>query len=93
VIGAIAGTLLVNFAKDKISTALPELWLYALGLLFILAVTILPKGLAGLFGPDHPFKPAKVGDIFARWRRSRAAEPTTLTPLDAPTAREEETVA
>ena len=49
VIGAIAGTLLVNFAKDKISTALPELWLYGLGLLFILAVTALPKGIAGLF--------------------------------------------
>jgi len=49
VIGAIAGTLLVNFAKDKISTALPELWLYGLGLLFIIAVTVLPKGIAGLF--------------------------------------------
>ena len=49
VVGAIAGTLLVNFAKDKISTALPELWLYGLGLLFIIAVTVLPKGIAGLF--------------------------------------------
>jgi len=49
VIGAILGTLLVNFAKDKISTALPELWLYGLGLLFIIAVTVLPKGIAGLF--------------------------------------------
>ena len=45
--GALAGALLVNFAKDKVSTALPELWLYALGALFILAVTALPKGLAG----------------------------------------------
>lgn len=69
--GALAGTLLVNFAKDKVSTALPELWLYALGLLFILAVTVLPKGLAGLFGPDHPFKPEKFGDMFARWRKQK----------------------
>src|SRR3546814_8571649 len=55
-IGAIAGALLVNFAKDKISTAMPEVWLYGLGALFIAAVTILPQGLAGLFGPDHPFR-------------------------------------
>ena len=48
--GAIAGTLLVNFAKDKVSTALPELWLYGLGAMFILAVTVLPRGLAGLVG-------------------------------------------
>jgi len=49
VVGAIVGALLVNFAKDKISTALPELWLYGLGFLFIIAVTILPNGISGLF--------------------------------------------
>ena len=47
--GAIAGALLVNFAKDQISSALPSLWLYALGLLFILVVSFLPNGIAGLF--------------------------------------------
>ena len=78
--GALAGALLVNFAKDKISTAFPELWLYGLGLLFILSVTALPKGLAGLFGPDHPFKPEKLGDMFARWRRARAAGATAPKP-------------
>jgi len=58
-IGALAGALLVNFAKDKISTALPELWLYGLGALFILAVTALPKGLAGIRLPDLRAKPEK----------------------------------
>lgn len=72
VAGALAGALLVNFAKDKVSTALPELWLYALGALFIIAVTVLPKGLAGLFGPDHPFRPSRAGDMFARWRKDKA---------------------
>jgi urea transport system permease protein len=47
--GAIAGTLLVNFAKDQISSAFPSLWLYGLGALFILAVSFLPSGIAGLF--------------------------------------------
>lgn len=50
--GAIAGTLLVNFAKDQISSALPSLWLYGLGALFVLAVSFLPTGIAGLFQPD-----------------------------------------
>lgn len=92
VIGAIFGALLVNFAKDKISTAFPELWLYGLGILFILAVTVLPKGLAGLFGPDHPFKPAKMGDMFARWRKGKAAESDAPIAPEA-TPKEEETVA
>jgi urea transport system permease protein len=47
--GAIAGTLLVNFAKDQISSALPSLWLYVLGLLFVLVVSFLPNGIAGIF--------------------------------------------
>ncbi|HEV3157152.1 MAG TPA: urea ABC transporter permease subunit UrtC [Candidatus Baltobacteraceae bacterium] len=50
--GAIAGTLLVNFAKDQISSALPSLWLYALGLLFILVVSFLPNGIAGIFSTE-----------------------------------------
>ncbi len=54
-IGAILGTLLVNFAKDKISSAFPELWLYMMGGLFVLVVTVLPEGLGGLLrllGPE-----------------------------------------
>ncbi|HEY0958002.1 MAG TPA: urea ABC transporter permease subunit UrtC [Novosphingobium sp.] len=84
VAGALAGALLVNFAKDKVSTALPELWLYALGTLFILAVTVLPKGLAGLCGPDHPFKPGRKGDMFARWRRDKAEQQTAGSEAPAP---------
>lgn len=46
--GAIAGTLLVNFAKDDISSALPDVWLYVLGAIFILVVTLMPRGIAGV---------------------------------------------
>ena len=46
--GALAGALLVNFAKDEISSAFPSAWLYFLGLIFLLVVTFLPNGLAGL---------------------------------------------
>ncbi|ACT60393.1 urea ABC transporter permease subunit UrtC [Hirschia baltica] len=48
-IGAIAGTILINVSRDRISSAFPELWLYFIGALFVLSVTFLPKGLAGLY--------------------------------------------
>lgn len=47
--GAIVGALLVNLARDAVSSAFPELWLYLMGALFIFVVTLLPRGLAGLF--------------------------------------------
>jgi len=46
--GAILGTLLVNFGKDKISSAFPEFWLYVMGALFILVVTLMPQGIGGV---------------------------------------------
>ena len=48
-IGAVLGTLLVNFAKDKVSSWFPEIWLYLMGALFVLAVTVMPNGIGGLF--------------------------------------------
>jgi urea transport system permease protein len=48
VIGAVAGTLLVNWAKTSFSEAFPELWLFAMGSLFIAVVLAFPRGLAGL---------------------------------------------
>ena len=48
-VGAIAAALLVNLARDRISSALPELWLYVLGALFIVVVTLMPRGLAGVW--------------------------------------------
>jgi urea transport system permease protein len=46
--GALAGALLVNYAKTYLTGALPEVWLYALGALFVLVTLFLPRGLAGL---------------------------------------------
>ncbi|WP_119389722.1 urea ABC transporter permease subunit UrtC [Taklimakanibacter lacteus] len=47
--GPILGAVLVNFAKSWFTSALPELWLFALGGLFLAVTLFLPKGLAGLF--------------------------------------------
>ncbi len=46
--GPVLGALLVNFGKTMFTGVLPELWLYALGALFILTTIFLPSGLAGL---------------------------------------------
>jgi urea transport system permease protein len=46
--GAILGTLLVNFAKDKVSSAFPDFWLYLMGALFVFVVTLIPQGIGGL---------------------------------------------
>jgi urea transport system permease protein len=47
-VGAVVGTLLVNWAKTLFSESFPELWLFAMGGLFILVVLAFPRGLAGL---------------------------------------------
>ena len=47
--GAVMGAVLVNYAKTYFTGALPEVWLFALGGLFVLATLYLPKGIVGLF--------------------------------------------
>jgi urea transport system permease protein len=46
--GAVAGAVLVNYAKTYFTTALPEAWYYALGTLFVLVTIFLPRGIIGL---------------------------------------------
>jgi urea transport system permease protein len=47
--GAVTGAFVVNYAKTWFTTAYPELWLFALGALFVLVTLLLPRGLVGLF--------------------------------------------
>ena len=46
--GAVAGAVLVNYAKTYFTAAMPEVWLYALGAMFVLVTLFLPKGVVGL---------------------------------------------
>ena len=48
-LGAVYGTLLVNFGKTYFSESFPELWLFLMGGLFIVVVMYFPNGLAGLY--------------------------------------------
>ncbi|MGZ8255281.1 MAG: urea ABC transporter permease subunit UrtC, partial [Burkholderiaceae bacterium] len=47
-VGPILGAFAVNGAKTWFTVAYPELWLYFLGLLFVLVTLFLPRGIAGL---------------------------------------------
>jgi len=54
-IGAVYGTLLINFGKTAFSESFPELWLFLIGGLFIAVVMLFPNGLAGLWN-DYGYK-------------------------------------
>jgi urea transport system permease protein len=45
---AAAGAVIVNWAKTSISEQFPSTWLYLQGLLFVVVILFLPKGVAGL---------------------------------------------
>ncbi len=54
--GAAAGALLVNYLKTYFTAVLPEVWLYALGALFVLVTVFLPRGIIGLIAPRRENK-------------------------------------
>jgi urea transport system permease protein len=47
--GAALGAAIVNYAKSTLTAALPEVWLFVLGALFVLVTIALPKGAVGIF--------------------------------------------
>jgi urea transport system permease protein len=47
IVGPIVGALLVNAGKSWFTAALPELWLFALGALFVATTLFLPRGIVG----------------------------------------------
>jgi urea transport system permease protein len=46
--GAIMGAIAVNLAKSWLTGTIPEVWLFALGALFVAVTLFLPRGIAGL---------------------------------------------
>jgi len=66
--GAVYGALLVNTGKSLFSETFPQLWLFAMGGLFIAVVMFFPNGLAGIVDTVRK----KAGPVFARLK---AGEP------------------
>lgn len=46
--GAVIGALIVNYAKSYFTVEFPDVWLFALGGLFVLVTLLLPQGVVGL---------------------------------------------
>ena len=62
--GPIIGAVIVNYAKTWFTGSFPDLWLFALGGLFVAVTLFLPKGIVGMWQ-----------DLYARYKTSRAAKP------------------
>jgi len=69
-IGAVYGTLLINFGKTTFSESFPELWLFLMGGLFISVVMFFPNGLAGLWDDYGHY----ITDRFKFLKKSATAE-------------------
>ncbi|MEQ8589411.1 MAG: urea ABC transporter permease subunit UrtC [Thalassobaculaceae bacterium] len=68
-VGAVIGGIGVNLGKSYFTGALPEIWLFALGGLFVVVTLFMPKGILGLL---------------SRWRRKKApAETEARTAAEA----------
>lgn len=61
-VGAVYGTLLVNFGKTYFSETFPDLWLFLMAALFIGVTMAFPEGLAGLWAQK----------VVPWWRRKQA---------------------
>lgn len=83
ILGAIYGTLLVNWAKTSFSESFPELWLLGLGGLFIAVVLAFPNGIAGLW---QTYVAPRLGPLFGSAPKRTAAPPAA--PGTAPAAAE-----
>ncbi|WP_412030268.1 urea ABC transporter permease subunit UrtC [Deinococcus yunweiensis] len=58
--GAAAGLVIGQLAKDRISSAAPDAWLYIMGALFVLVVLVMPQGVAGLLSGRRRAAPASA---------------------------------
>ena len=63
-VGAVYGTLLVNYGKTAFSESFPSLWLLLMGAMFIGVVMFFPNGLAGLYDTYLKGRIGKLGSVF-----------------------------
>jgi len=88
-VGAVYGTLLVNFGKTYFSESFPDLWLFLMAAMFLGVVLAFPEGLAGLYVDKiKPWvlkrlqrKPVALAEATPPAKRSDPpAPPATLPP-------------
>lgn len=93
IIGAVYGAVLVNWAKSSLSESFPELWLFALGGLFIGVVMAFPNGLAGLYSTYVAPKIDQWMTNFKTSKKKEIVEPVKVVKPDSKsTAKTESTL-
>jgi urea transport system permease protein len=80
-LGAVYGALAVNTAKTMLSESFPELWLFAMGALFIAVVLAFPNGLAGIW---QTYVAPRLTGLFGKTVVTPSAAPPTVTMDPAP---------
>lgn len=70
-VGAVVGAILVNAAKTLLTGWFPEVWLFALGAIFIGVTLFLPHGVLG-----------GLGSLRARFQRGDERAPAVKTPAE-----------
>ncbi len=73
-IGAVYGSLIVNYGKSVFSEYFPELWLFLIAALFLSVVMLFPNGLAGIWKDQ--------GERIVGWVKRLRIRPAT--PIPAP---------
>ena len=80
-IGAVYGTLLINFGKTAFSETFPELWLFLMGALFISVVMFFPNGLAGLWADYGHHITNKFRFITRHFKKDKLELPSVAAKL------------
>ena len=82
IVGPILGAIGVNGMKSWLTAAYPELWLFALGALFVLVTLLLPRGIVGTVG--HGWHAMRERRRSAGAEAGEAPVPRTPLPPDPP---------
>ena len=86
---AAAGAVIVNWAKSSISEQLPSGWLYVQGLLFVVVILFLPKGIGGAVDNLRRLAAGRKPTL----RGGRPKAPRRGVPAPAPAGRAGEDIA
>jgi urea transport system permease protein len=60
IVGPVIGAIVVNVGKTIFTGSLPELWLFALGALFVATTLFLPRGILGVLDKASPIRRVQI---------------------------------